>query len=195
MSIQQIKTCIRRDILEQRHNLPQYKKEQASQQICAKILALPEYQKAQHVASYYAVNGEVDLALLWGSTPTHKIHYLPKCTVKKSILFLPFTPATLLHTNPWGIPEPSVPNEQGITGDDIQIIFLPLVAFDMHGTRLGMGGGYYDRYLANNNHSIRIGVAYAFQKCAYIPPDPWDIPLHAVITEISAYWFSKPNLL
>jgi len=69
------------------------------------------------------------------------------------------------------------------------LIFLPLVAFDNAGNRLGMGGGYYDRTLAWKQrrrywHGSRlIGVAYGFQQLERLPVESWDIGLDGILTD------------
>ena len=68
---------------------------------------------------------------------------------------------------------------------------MPLVAFDQAGNRLGMGGSFYDRAFqpfAQNPRPMRMGVAYDDQECTEIPLDPWDIRLHAMLTEEG--WFT-----
>jgi 5-formyltetrahydrofolate cyclo-ligase len=61
---------------------------------------------------------------------------------------------------------------------------MPLLGFDAAGTRLGYGGGYYDRTLAALERAPRIvGVAFAAQELAYIPRAPHDRPLDTVVTE------------
>lgn len=64
------------------------------------------------------------------------------------------------------------------------VILMPLLGFDKHGTRLGYGGGYYDRTLSTMTHAPRlIGFAFADQEIDHIPRDGHDIPLDAVVTE------------
>ncbi len=71
------------------------------------------------------------------------------------------------------------------------VVFTPLLAFDRSGTRLGQGGGHYDRALARLRSWMEargwvtsfIGVAWSVQEMPSLPRDPWDIPLDAVITE------------
>jgi len=64
------------------------------------------------------------------------------------------------------------------------VIVLPVVAWDRRGTRLGRGGGFYDRLLAAiDPHVIRVGLAYEFQGFPELPRDPWDVSMHCVITE------------
>lgn len=64
------------------------------------------------------------------------------------------------------------------------VIVMPLLGFDGHGTRLGYGGGYYDRTLGTLAKRPRlIGLAYARQELDYIPREPHDVPLTAIVTE------------
>jgi len=64
-------------------------------------------------------------------------------------------------------------------------IIAPLIAFDSALMRLGQGGGYYDRAFARYDHALRIGLAWSAQQIDKVPADPWDVPLHMVITERS----------
>lgn len=75
----------------------------------------------------------------------------------------------------------------------LDVILLPLVAVDARGWRLGSGAGFYDRSLAHLRYGRRwrrprlIGVAYEFQRVAQLEPQPWDVPLDAVVTERGFY--------
>ena len=77
------------------------------------------------------------------------------------------------------------------------MIFLPVVAFDINGNRLGRGAGYYDRTLAFVNEQIEqgthikpclIGLAYEFQKIEQIITDKWDVALDIIVTENNIYY-------
>lgn len=64
------------------------------------------------------------------------------------------------------------------------VMLMPLLGFDRHGTRLGYGGGYYDRTLARLSKKPRlIGFAFALQEFDQIPRQAHDVPLDAVVTE------------
>lgn len=64
------------------------------------------------------------------------------------------------------------------------VVLMPLLGFDKHGTRLGYGGGYYDRTLAHMNKRPKlIGLAFAAQELDAIPREEHDVPLDAIITE------------
>lgn len=64
-------------------------------------------------------------------------------------------------------------------------ILAPLIAFDARLMRLGQGGGYYDRAFARYDDALRIGVAWSVQQIDAVPAEPWDVPLHRVMTERS----------
>lgn len=66
----------------------------------------------------------------------------------------------------------------------IDVVVLPLLAYDFSGQRLGSGGGYYDRWLDGRGaRPHRLGLAFACQRLSGIPAEPWDVSLHAVATE------------
>ncbi len=70
-------------------------------------------------------------------------------------------------------------------------VLVPLLAFDAKGNRLGYGGGYYDRTLAQLPGAFRLGCAFAAQEVAQVPVGERDLPLHAVATERSLRRFIK----
>lgn len=168
---------------------PDYQRK-SSLLVCNHIRKLKQYRYAKHIALYQAVNGEIDLGGLWRSAPLHgKFCYFPALNDDSTLAFLPTTPASLMRENRFGIKEPTVARELAIPPGQLDLIFLPLLAFDKKGTRLGMGAGYYDRTLAKQaTKPLLIGVAYEFQRQAFIEAQPWDIPLNAVITEQAIYW-------
>lgn len=169
-----------------RKQLPLADQATASRAICSRIFALEQYHKAKHIALYQAVNGEVDLSHL---TRLHgQSCYFPIMNADQTLSFLPVTNDTTFIKNRFGIPEPDVARELALKACELDIIFLPVVAFDEFGTRLGMGSGYYDRTLAREREALLIGVAYAFQQQPFIERQTWDVPLNAIITEHTTYW-------
>lgn len=73
---------------------------------------------------------------------------------------------------------------------DPDVVLMPLLGFDGSGTRLGYGGGYYDRTLATlSNKPILVGLAYAAQEFDHIPREIHDVPLDAVVTEDGVRFF------
>ncbi len=66
-------------------------------------------------------------------------------------------------------------------------IFTPLLGFDAAMSRLGQGGGYYDRAFARYPDALRIGLGWSVQQFETLPADPWDQPLDAVLTEVAFF--------
>ena len=161
-------------------------KNNASIAICERVAALDAYRFAKRVALYRAVQNEINLDQLWLSQD--RTFYFPVMQENKTLLFLPATSPTDFSENKFGILEPHVSRTLAVTPSQLDIMLIPLVAFDEHGTRIGMGGGFYDRALMNVRTPLLVGVAYEFQRQAYIEPDPWDVPLNVVITEQQTYW-------
>ncbi len=94
-----------------------------------------------------------------------------------------------MKSGPFGV---SVPVEVEVVTP--RVVIVPLLAFDGRGYRLGYGGGYYDRTLANLRAAGRllaVGFAYSAQEIEVVPTEPTDQSLDAVVTEIAAKWFGK----
>ncbi len=91
-----------------------------------------------------------------------------------------------LVPNRFGIPEPA-PGAPYVAPLSVDVLLVPLVAFDGYGVRLGMGAGYYDRFLGRLPPSMRprlVGLAHEVQRSLDpLPFADWDVPLDGVITE------------
>ena len=68
-----------------------------------------------------------------------------------------------------------------------KLILVPMLGFDAAFNRIGQGGGHYDRYLAAHPAACRIGIAWEAQRVDRIDPQPWDVPMDAVLTETGFY--------
>ena len=94
---------------------------------------------------------------------------------------------TTLKTSNYGVPEPVSGFE--IQPEKIEVIFIPLLAYDTNGNRLGYGKGYYDRFLKQcNPEAIFIGLSF-FEPETTIPFEETDIPLHFCVTPEKTYTF------
>ncbi|MDP5143024.1 5-formyltetrahydrofolate cyclo-ligase [Rheinheimera baltica] len=150
----------------------------------------------QHIAVYLANDGELDtFPLIQALWQLNKTVYLPVLhpVVAGYLLFVRYNSETLLYPNKFGIPEPLPQCHQLIPVNQLDIIFTPLVAFDEHGNRLGMGGGFYDRTLSQlptDSHCQLIGLAHACQQVDAVPVEAWDIPLKQIITPAKHWVFA-----
>lgn len=171
-----------------------------SRQICRHIQHERHFKNRQRFAFYYPVGNEVNLLdLMYRAWDLKKTTFLPVLASfpRGNLWWIKHSETTPMYENRYGIPEPYHPARSRRTKvRSLDMIFMPLVAFDARGNRMGMGGGYYDRSLAkcyrtdNQWHRpIRMGVAYSWQQVDDIPTEKWDIPLDAIATEHGVTWF------
>jgi 5-formyltetrahydrofolate cyclo-ligase len=172
--------------------LPSPSRDRVARAVAQTLLHARPLADARRVAGYLANGGEVDLRLaLEGLRAQGRQTLLPVLcpTPPGSLRFAPYDQRSRLHPNRFGIAEPAVPIPLQRRPLDLDLVLLPLVAFDARGNRLGMGGGYYDRsFAALHSHGgwrrpRLIGVAYAFQEVDRLPAEAWDVPLDGVLTE------------
>ncbi len=73
-----------------------------------------------------------------------------------------------------------------VSPDILDLILVPGLVYDKYGYRIGYGGGYYDRFLSQNNlHLLTIGIFYSIQEYNFLDHEVYDIPVKNIITEIS----------
>jgi 5-formyltetrahydrofolate cyclo-ligase len=182
------KKTIRTTLKQVRANTSATFQTRSSHRICKKIRTMEPYRHAKRLGLYHAMNGEVDLTTIWNSAPLHgKQCYFPVLNQDLSLTFLPATPATPFKPNRFGIDEPDVSLDMAIAPEELDLVIVPLVAFDRACMRLGMGAGSYDRTFASPKRGLLLGVAYQFQRINFINPESWDVPLDVVVTEQEIY--------
>ena len=87
-----------------------------------------------------------------------------------------------------GIQEPILERSEQIAPDDIDLVICPCTVFDEDCHRMGMGAGFYDRYLKKCTHAQIIAVAFECQKSPKVPTAPWDCSIEYVFTEGAVYY-------
>lgn len=136
------------------------------------------------VAVYAARDGELDLAPVTASCWRRGIAVALPVLAGRAMFFSPYREGAPLRRSRYGILEPAPPAGRAEPPAVIpSVVLAPVVAFDAAGNRLGMGGGYYDRYFAANPDALRLGVAHACQLAPWLPTHAEDVPLAAVATE------------
>lgn len=196
MNIYSTREQIRKIMIKNRQNSSFDYRQQAAQAVMSRISTISIYKYAKNIAGYWPCNGELDvIPILEQAIKYGKTVYLPVVNNQNHTLnFATYMPKQLLKCNRFGIPEPDVLHSDCILPKQLDMVLLPIVAFDIVGNRLGMGGGFYDRSFSFVMHehyqrTYLLGLAYEYQKISYLKKEFWDISLDAVITEVNIYYF------
>lgn len=192
MSLQRQKQQIRQRIRQQRRCLSPSEQRQSASKASRLLTHCFWVFRKKNMAFYYPKEGELDALLaLRQAQRRGKRCFLPVISGPKKdrLLFAPVGPRTVFARNRFDIPEPQVTPARCRQAQHMDIILVPLVAFDDAGNRLGFGGGYYDRTLAylklrqRFHKPLLVGFAYAFQQVDKVPRQAWDIHLDYIVTE------------
>jgi 5-formyltetrahydrofolate cyclo-ligase len=156
-----------------------------SESIQAKALKLPQYLAARCVVLYSPIQNEVDTeAILKDALAAGKQVYFPRLNRGEAPEFVQVSSKADLFVRRFGLAEPAGTNVLLPEGSVGLAVFIPGVLFDRRGHRLGRGGGWYDRALAQfGNRGVFIGLAYEIQIVESFPVESWDQKVHYVITE------------
>ncbi|MGS2722847.1 5-formyltetrahydrofolate cyclo-ligase [Porticoccus sp. GXU_MW_L64] len=184
------KNQIRAEIRHRRRSLSRQQQRHAAEGLSRQISRLTAFRHARRVALYLGNDGEIDpLPTLLLAEAAAKRCYLPVLHPLKQnrIHFAPYRSGDRLAVSYFGYPEPPLGGSRIVPAWAMDLILMPLVAFDAKGNRIGMGGGFYDRTLAfaktARRRPILIGLAHSCQQLDEVTTNPWDIPLDAIATE------------
>ena len=184
----EIKANIRKEKLEMRRAMDKAVAEELSHKICNKIVASAEFKKAKIIFIYNHINNEVNLALLakYAYREGKRVTY-PLCFSYGEMKAFEPAGADAFVDGAFGIKEPDETNSKLIEPEEIDLVICPLTAFDENGGRIGMGGGYYDKYLPRCVNAFVAAAAYEFQKTDRALFECTDIAVDAVFTEKNEY--------
>jgi len=185
------KRAIRNVLRAQRKALAPHVVAAAGRAVKQRVLGLPIYGEASAVLAYVADENEIPTSeLIAAMAEAGMAVYLP--TLRPPLGFVPWNPGQRLVKTASGVMEPAVGTPEQPTTPALALV--PVVAWDQDGTRLGRGGGFYDRALAAlGSGVVRIGLAFEFQEYSGLPRDAWDVPLDFVITERRVVRCSTPR--
>ncbi|HUW99268.1 MAG TPA: 5-formyltetrahydrofolate cyclo-ligase [Acidiferrobacter sp.] len=146
---------------------------------------------AKRVGAYLPHGSEIDpRPLMYALARSGCVVYLPIVSKQPNspLVFRPWRSSLARNTH--GIMEPRWGLK--LQGVQLDAVLVPLLGFDLRGSRLGQGGGHYDRtfaFLSRKKHikPHLIGVAFECQRVAKLPNDPHDVRLHAILTEKRVY--------
>ena len=181
-SSQAVKKLQRQEALQRRNALSPRIRKEASRMICEKLLSLNEYQNAETVFLFRAFGSEADLSPFASQAETDgKILLYPRCTDRTHMLAL--RPGKAWETGSYGIQAPVLEDAVVWEPEQIDLILCPCSGFDSEGRRLGMGAGYYDRYLPRCKKAFKILVAFEAQRLERVSTEACDVTMDAVVTE------------
>lgn len=187
-----LKLKIRREMRRRRRELSPRQQRDAGRRIVALLERSGCFQAGRRIGVYLAMPDELPLDLTVRAAWRRGCHvFVPHIQHRRHarMTFHSLTTHSRLRTDRWGIPQLAVDaTRQPISPLMLDVVLVPLLAFDIAGHRLGMGAGYYDRYFARLQRNARwhkprlIGVAHAFQQVEALPTQRHDVALDAIVT-------------
>lgn len=179
------KASLRREVRARVGALTPTERTEADARICAWLATHRPLRRGQLFAAYVALPDEVDVQAWWRAAAVEVPIALPRVTAD-GLVWHAVTANEVLVRGAWGVQEPSV-EAPVVPVAAIDGFVVPGRAFDAAGRRLGRGGGYYDRALAQARADAwTIGVGYACQQHEALPHDPWDRPVGLLLDERGA---------
>ncbi|APC19260.1 5-formyltetrahydrofolate cyclo-ligase [Pseudomonas frederiksbergensis] len=188
---------LRRMLRKARRTLSNSEQRQAARGLYRQLAQHPLFRRAKHISLYLPTDGEIDPRLLLRAAQRRgKATYLPVLSAwpRTKMVFQRIHPGEKLRPNRFRILEPRVKQAQQRKVWALDLVLLPLVGFDEHGGRLGMGGGFYDRSLAylarrkNWRKPTLLGLAHECQKVEKLDQASWDVPLQGTVTDRKWYF-------
>ena len=174
---------LRKKLKALRNNLTQEEVSASSRLVAEKILACDAYRKAQHIMGYLAFGKELSVdEILKQALADGKHVYVPEIISQTEIRAVELESFTDFAYDRFGIR--SVPEPVKVCNPKIlDLVLVPAVAYDRAGNRMGMGAGYYDRFLPQTENAIKIGVAYDALLQDELPYNEYDVPVPYLVSE------------
>jgi 5-formyltetrahydrofolate cyclo-ligase len=179
------KDQIRQEILRIRNSLTQNEIVSFSNIISKKVISSKVFKKSVLIGTYFPIGSEVNtFEIIKHSLATKKTIGLPRIIDSTSIVFFKIIENSFevikMRKGKYGILENSTSNS---IIEEMDLLIVPGIAFDLQGNRIGYGKGYYDRFLSKRKASYIIGLAFENQIIHKIPKTENDIPVNALFTE------------
>ena len=179
---------LRQQLQQQRKSVSGFEHQRAQQQVFQRLIRLKKFQQAHKVGIYLHAFGEVHTRqIIEYCFKQHKQVYLPMiCTMNQQLRWVKISQRQYRNQrfshHALGMQEPMA--SRGVHVSHLDLLILPLLACDLLGTRIGMGGGFYDRTLQHwqQGGPYPIGLAHDCQWVEHLPCELWDVPLPEIVT-------------
>lgn len=190
-------STLRQKLRKQRRNLNRFQHSISTTQCLQRILKCPQFHTAQKIGLYLDAFGEIQTKIIIEQCFTlNKSVYLPMiCNMNHHLVWVKISKNIYRNKrfslHPLGMREPMA--SRGIHVTHLDLLIMPLLACDRYGTRMGMGGGFYDRTLASAPHKpFRLGLGHDFQYLdASLDRHAWDQALDAFICPSKTFYFRR----
>ena len=178
------KKALRKEMRSRRISMTNEECNIASHKIISKLINNPIYRAANTIMAYSSMPEEIQLNELFDDAfANSKMIAIPLIIGRGTMrpVFLPTVED--LVVSDFGIMTVRQDKRQFVEFDDIDLIIVPGAAFDRQGNRLGLGGGYYDRFLERVPKAKRIALSFKYQLLDTVPTESHDAKMNVIITE------------
>ena len=186
------KKALRKEMRSRRASMSKEDRDIASHKIVSNLLNNPIYKSADTIMAYSSMPEEIQLNELFDNAfANDKILAIPLIIGRGTMrpVFLPTVED--LVVGDFGIMTVRQDKRQFVEFDDIDCVIVPGAAFDRQGNRLGLGGGYYDRFLQHAPNAKRVALSFDYQLLETVPAEPHDAKMDIIITESETLTFKR----
>lgn len=185
----ELRSRIRAELKQARSSLSAEERAEKSALAVERLATSEAFRSAKTVMIYDHAGAELSLdTLLTHPAAAGKRFCYPLCVSRTEMIAM--IPGAW-QRGAYGIREPVREQSEEIPPEALDLVVCPGTGFDPACNRMGMGGGYYDRYLPLCKNARIVMVAFEAQKLPALPVDPWDRPVERVFTEAAVYACSE----
>ena len=178
-----VKKILRQEFLSKRKAVPSDERDKVSRELIEKFLATEIYREAKIIMAYASMPDELQLNELFAACfDDKKILAIPLIVGKGEMRAVEVSSFDSLEIGAFKIPTVKKERRKFIASAQIDCVIVPGAAFDIQGNRLGLGGGYYDRFLPQAVNAKKIALAYDFQLVQNLPTEDHDAKIDMVLT-------------
>ena len=178
------KKTLRKKIQARRKSLTEFERQNLSNAIVEKFLAQEIYKTSKIIMAYVSMAEEVQLQKIFiNAFESKKILAVPLIIGKGEMCAVQVPNFDALEIGEFGILTVKKDLQKIIDAEKINCVIVPGAAFDFNFNRLGLGGGYYDKFLPRAVNAKKIALAYDFQIVDAVPTEPHDFKVDMIITE------------
>ncbi len=144
------------------------------------LIKSKEFNSAKTILFYLAINNEVDTTKAIAHALLQNKRIAVPVTEDRKLIAKEYVLEKLVK-GPFSVLQPEGTHE--VPNNELDLIIVPGIAFDLHGGRVGYGKGFYDAFLKQVSRAYKVALAYDFQVLDHFPKEPHDMLVDKIITE------------